>query len=607
MNTEAIEFRNAFFEKYPDLIPHESIVDSVALKLEREYNGPINEFTGQHPAWDVALKLLESGYYGGGYEAVMKAYAKAAREEIGRQQQDSKLSEIKNNKDAGSGEQSESNPPIQMSPRKSGDLNADPLFKKKVAEAEKGNADAQAHLGYCYYQGEGVPKNMGEAVKWWHQAAVQGNAVAQCNLGMCFENGNGVRKDKVEAMKWYCRAAEQGNASAQYSLGTCYSDCEAMPKYRKPVDGMFRPVDEIADWGLSMLGMVNVTKDAVEAVKWFRKAAEQGDAEAQNKLGCCYEDGRGVTKDLTEAVKWYRKAAEQGNAFGQNNLGFCYNAGRVVSRNFVEAHKWHSLASAQGVAQSKVQLFWLERFMTGEQIVEAQRLASRFKPRKAPEAGASASATEVIDSNPAGSATGFFITEDGFSVTNEHVVRDASQICIVTNTGIFPAKVVKLDKHNDLALLKASGRFAPLPIVSSRTAKLGGTVATVGFPNIGLQGFAPKLAKGEIASLAGVQDDARYFQISLAVQPGNSGGALVDARGNVVGIVAAKLDASAALAATGSLPENVNYAVKSSLLLSFLESVPDVAAKLKEPNVKDESFEEVVKSAQDAAVLVLVY
>ena len=76
---------------------------------------------------------------------------------------------------------------------------------------------------------------------------------------------------------------------------------------------------------------------------------------------------------------------------------------------------------------------------------------------------------------------------------------------------------------------------------------------------------------------------------------------------HVSGIVAAKLDAAAALAATGSLPENVNYAVKSSLLLSFLESVPDVAAKIKEPNTKEESFEEVVKSAQDAAVLVLVY
>jgi hypothetical protein len=72
-------------------------------------------------------------------------------------------------------------------------------------------------------------------------------------------------------------------------------------------------------------------------------------------------------------------------------------------------------------------------------------------------------------------------------------------------------------------------------------------------------------------------------------------------------IVAAKLSARAALDATGALPENVNYAVKSSLLLSFLESVPDVAAKLKEPVTVDRKFEDVVKSAQDAAVLVLVY
>src|ERR1019366_7213852 len=173
------------------------------------------------------------------------------------------------------------------------------------------------------------------------------------------------------------------------------------------------------------------------------------------------------------------------------------------------------------------------------------------------------------------------ITNDGYLVSNYHVVKGAAKVRLLTGAGLIDATVVKVDAANDLALLKAIGRFAPLPIAASRTVKLGGTVATVDFPDIGLQGFAPKLAKGEIASLAGAADDPRYFQISLPVQPGNSGGALVDARGNVVGIVAAKLDASAALAATGSLPENVNYAVKSSLLLSFLESVPDVDAKLK--------------------------
>ena len=167
-----------------------------------------------------------------------------------------------------------------------------------------------------------------------------------------------------------------------------------------------------------------------------------------------------------------------------------------------------------------------------------------------------------------------------------------------------------MDATNDLALLQAQGRIAALPVAASRGVKLGGTVATVGFPNIGLQGFAPKLAKGEIASLSGAGDDARYFQISVPVQPGNSGGALVDERGNVVGVVAAKLSARAALASSPDASgENVNYAVKrpDTSGLSFLESVPEVSAKLKEPNAKEKKFEEVVKEAEQAAVLVLVY
>lgn len=229
----------------------------------------------------------------------------------------------------------------------------------------------------------------------------------------------------------------------------------------------------------------------------------------------------------------------------------------------------------------------------------------------------------ALDNSPKSSGTGFFISEDGFLVTNAHVVRNAGQIRLVTSAGLISARVVKVDTANDLALLKVDvipapslgfvldngmvTEFSPLPVAASRGMKLGSTVATVGFPNIGLQGFAPKLAKGEIASLSGAGDDARYFQISVPVQPGNSGGALVDMRGNVVGVVSAKLSASAALETSGALPENVNYAVKSSYLLSFLESVPAVAVKLKEPATREKKFEDMVQEAEQAAVLVLVY
>jgi hypothetical protein len=80
-----------------------------------------------------------------------------------------------------------------------------------------------------------------------------------------------------------------------------------------------------------------------------------------------------------------------------------------------------------------------------------------------------------------------------------------------------------------------------------------------------------------------------------------------DQHGNVVGVVSAKLNASAALAASGAIPENVNYAVKSSLLLSFLESVPEISAKLRVPISAERKLDDVVQSAQAAAVLVLVY
>ena len=404
--------------------------------------------------------------------------------------------------------------------------------------------------------------------------AEKGETDAQYELGICYWLGDkGITQNYQEAVKWLRKAAEKGYDAAQYNLGLMYEDGNG------------------------------VEKDYVEAAKWFLKAAEQGAFPAQDSLGRCYYKGRGVPQDYIKAVKWFRKAAEQGFFPAQCDLGICYHNGYGVPQDYVEAYKWFNLAAAQGDERSlSADEMGLSPFMTPEQIAEAQQLSREFKPRKE-----SGSDNSTSPDNPTATGTGFFITDDGYLISNYHVVKDATKVRLLTSAGLIDAKVVQVDAANDLALLKADGRFAPLPIAASRTVNLGGTVATVGFPDIGLQGFAPKLAKGEIASLSGAGDDPRYFQISVPVQPGNSGGALVDERGNVIGIVSAKLDAAAALAASGALPENVNYAVKSSLLLSFLESVPAVSAKLKAPVTADRKFEDVVKSAQDAAVLVLVY
>ncbi len=235
--------------------------------------------------------------------------------------------------------------------------------------------------------------------------------------------------------------------------------------------------------------------------------------------------------------------------------------------------------------------------------LEAKAGVASFKAREMP--------VPILESantaRPNSSGTGFFITDDGYLITVAHVVRNREHMRVVAAEGEVNAKLVIADAANDVALLKAEGKFSALPIAPSRSMALGSTVATVGFPNIGVQGVAPKLAKGEIAALTGAMDDPRFFQISVPVQPGNSGGALVDERGNVVGVVAGKLVARARFVADGPAPENVAYALKSSFILGLLESVPEAVDKLKEPHTQVQKLEDVAKSARKAAVLVLVY
>ena len=113
-------------------------------------------------------------------------------------------------------------------------------------------------------------------MKWFRKAAEQNHADAQNWLGVCYNNGQGVAKNMTEAMKWYWKAAVQGNEYAQYNLGVCHSDGETVAKHRDPVDAIMSLPDPLINLGLAKLGVGSGHKDPVEAAKWFRKAAEQG-------------------------------------------------------------------------------------------------------------------------------------------------------------------------------------------------------------------------------------------------------------------------------------------------------------------------------------------
>jgi TPR repeat protein len=128
------------------------------------------------------------------------------------------------------------------------------------------------------------------------------------------------------------------------------------------------------------LGLFGLAKDEVESLKWYRMAAEQGDAMAQYNLGWRYADGRGAPADKAEAVKWYRQAAEQGHADAQAHLGYCYYMGAGVEKDWAEAYKWEDLARAQGKqGLSKTVIAKLEKQMPIGQIEKGKTLARNFK------------------------------------------------------------------------------------------------------------------------------------------------------------------------------------------------------------------------------------
>ncbi|MEZ5300019.1 MAG: serine protease [Verrucomicrobiales bacterium] len=171
------------------------------------------------------------------------------------------------------------------------------------------------------------------------------------------------------------------------------------------------------------------------------------------------------------------------------------------------------------------------------------------------------------------SGTGFAIARDGYLATAYHLVKNSSHITVRIDGIDTRAQIVARSPKDDLALLKVDALLEPLALGDSEAINLGDEVFTIGFPNIGLQGTKQKLTRGDVNSLAGIQDDERFFQISVPVQPGNSGGPLVSESGEVVGVVLMRLRDETTVAITGAMPQNVNYAIKA-------DHIADLASKV---------------------------
>lgn len=214
-------------------------------------------------------------------------------------------------------------------------------------------------------------------------------------------------------------------------------------------------------------------------------------------------------------------------------------------------------------------------------------------PSPAPAKAAPAPVPQKPEFDMAGS--GFVVSSDGWLLTNAHVVRACTSVLVGEQQ--VATKTI-LDTDNDLALVKVDGVVGEPLTMSVTKPRLGEDVLALGYPLRSILADSLNVTRGNVSSLLGLANDERYLQISAPVQPGNSGGPLVDLAGRVVGVVTAKLNAVAVADATGDIPQSINFAVRPDAAVAFLdrnavayetadaslplESVPDATAAVKD-------------------------
>lgn len=219
-----------------------------------------------------------------------------------------------------------------------------------------------------------------------------------------------------------------------------------------------------------------------------------------------------------------------------------------------------------GIFSNGQGVYVLENIIIKEFITSSQSVEKKPKP------------IQANSEDWKGNGSGFFISTKGYIATNYHVIKDAETIQVeYFQKGIkyeYKAKVIVTDKQNDLAIIQINdSKFKNLPFIpyvfSSNIQDVGTDVFALGYPIASVMGTEIKFTDGIISARTGIKGDITVYQISVPIQPGNSGGPLFDSKGNLVGIT------SSALNKEYFNSENVNYAIKTTYLKNLIEVMPE--------------------------------
>ena len=241
------------------------------------------------------------------------------------------------------------------------------------------SAEEQYELAMGYYKGGfGVPKNNAEAVKWYRKAVEHSIAKAQDHLVELYIEG-------IDELQYFAKEVmHEIMSELDLCLGPDRDYDEALKWFRKAAD---QGHVEAQYWvGYMYSYGIGMPENSAEALKWYRKAADQGHIEAQSRIGDMYCNGDGVPENTAEAVKWYRRAAKQGHVGSMNDLGYLYyyGFGDGVPKDKAEAVQWYSKAAEQGHAGAQYDLG--EMYYKGDGVPKDNAEAAKWL-RKAAKQG----------------------------------------------------------------------------------------------------------------------------------------------------------------------------------------------------------------------------
>ena len=487
--------------------------------------------------------------------------------------------------------------------------------------AEQGDAQAQFYLGIMHTNGEGVPEDDRQAAYWFQKSARQGNPQSQYHLGILYANGAGVPEDAPQAVYWFRKSAEQGDARAQFNLGVMYEFGEGVPEDDRQAVNWYRQAagqgHARAQFGLGLMYAdgAGIPQDSVQAYAWFNLAAAGGDERVQllatGRKTMLHEEMTasqimeaqhlsGMLADrINRAVEIDRPQPAPSPDPAQPNDAQVQAPGSpapavsplqdTVRRSQIYlAALGFDPGPADGLigkrTRTAVQNFQRQAHLTptGQISEELLRLlqaaVAEGQERQAAEAPAKPETTA--------SGSGFVVSRAGEILTSLHAVESCAAGATITFGDISRHAMVQAhDADNDLALLVADSEescawWSPMcsavfdrPATFSELprASLGTEVAVAGYPLKGLLAPTLNVTRGNVSSLTGLGNEAKWLQISAPVQHGNSGGPVLDNAGNVIGVVTAKLNAVRTAQETGDVPQNVNFALKGAIVRSFLE------------------------------------